>query len=362
MGDLFNSFDKFGNRIFYDIDKPDINSGKVVTTSNQTQLAVPLNLNTPYSQIIDDDGNLPSVGGADVVRGGRIYDAVCSPYANSGADYEGADAIHKAINAGKTRIFVRAGIYLITNKISISVGVSITGEDMENTVIKAVTGFSDSYIFEINDTSGLTVSLSNLNIDGNSVASIYGVYNAQPDCIIFIDKCRIRQCNTGIYSSSNNIQISSCEIDGNADGIFSDAGDMKVFGCIFTDNTGTAIEFSGVSVGYICINTFNEVGDAIYLNGTTNVVVANNYIELQDDSNLKSGIYLAGFAAKNIINGNRILGSGFKYGIYIDSTNDNYNTVVSNIVANNTTNAIGGATTANIQDNSATSIVANNIA
>ena len=67
-GDLFSQFSKLGQRVIYDIGQPDVSLGQVNTGSTQMQLSVPENTNTPYSQIANDDGNLPAAGGADVVQ------------------------------------------------------------------------------------------------------------------------------------------------------------------------------------------------------------------------------------------------------------------------------------------------------
>jgi parallel beta-helix repeat protein len=77
------------------------------------------------------------------------------------------DAIDAAV-AGDT-VDVATGTYTHTAQILLDKDLTITGEDKETTVIEPASGFTDSYLFRINDGE---VNLSNLTFDGKN--SLYG--------------------------------------------------------------------------------------------------------------------------------------------------------------------------------------------
>ena len=77
------------------------------------------------------------------------------------------DAIDAAV-AGDT-VDVAAGTYTHTAQIVLDKDLTIIGEDKETTIIEPSSGFTDSYLFRINDGE---VDLSNLTFDGKN--SLYG--------------------------------------------------------------------------------------------------------------------------------------------------------------------------------------------
>ena len=77
------------------------------------------------------------------------------------------DAIDAAV-AGDT-VDVATGTYTHTAQIVLDKDLTIIGEDKETTVIEPASGFTDSYLFRINDGE---VNLSNLTFDGKN--SLYG--------------------------------------------------------------------------------------------------------------------------------------------------------------------------------------------
>jgi len=77
------------------------------------------------------------------------------------------DAIDAAV-AGDT-VDVATGTYTHTAQIVLDKDLTIIGEDKETTVIESASGFTDSYLFRINDGE---VNLSNLTFDGKN--SLYG--------------------------------------------------------------------------------------------------------------------------------------------------------------------------------------------
>lgn len=310
MADIFDTFDKFGNRELYSASSPDINLGISKFSSFQTQVAVPDNINTAYSQIVDDDNLKPT--DASRVTGGRQFDAVCSPYEQEGADFFGPDAIHKAINSGAKNIFVRNGKYQIsdtTKTIQVyNSNVTITGESRENTILNNIGTTANFSILTLGDNVSTysNFSITNLTLSGGSGSKIliYGrKYNniKIENCIV---KDNLNSLNSGAltFATCNNIVINNCYFkdtwtvffltscsymwltncfsDG-ADilGVFwSDNNYMTIANNIFTDaNYGMFGQNNG-NINFIN-NTFESVRNwTIYLDASERINIMGNNI------------------------------------------------------------------------------------
>lgn len=124
-GDLFNHFSKLGDRQLLGL----LNTG----ISFQTQREVPGNINTPYSQLIDDDQKLPTKD-ASRILGARNFDAICDAQ-GQGGDFNGVDAFEKAVGSGAKRIYLRSGTYVLSQDILLTSNHYIVGEDKYNVII-----------------------------------------------------------------------------------------------------------------------------------------------------------------------------------------------------------------------------------
>jgi len=325
MGNLFEEFGKHGERIGFAT--PGIDVGVSNGLSYQTQNAIPSNINTPYSQIIDDDELKPS--NASRVTGGRLYDAVCSPYENSGADFIGNDSIQKAINAGKKRIFIRNGIYLISSTINIlSSDISLTGEDKYGTILKIINNNGLFRIFKLGASGNkvTNINITNICFDGNS-STIVGTGNMAitlfycSDINIF-NNYFLNIDRYGIDSYATNTEI--CHNINIYDNVFND-----VDGSIAISGYGATVDETKYTYSNIIARNFfyssSATISAISGSSVKNCIFSNNIVV--------GGLYglYFNYSRRNIISNNIIRNTYTAGAIFL---NGNLNLITNNIIKN----------------------------
>ncbi len=249
--------------------------------------------------------------------------------ATSDGDY--AD-LQSALDAGKTRIFIKAGTYETATTITITANnVLIRGEDRMSTIIKLA---NDSDV-NVMDVEGNGIDIKGIQIDGNKANQTLlkeGIYITGDNCSV--EKCYVKDVKLrGIMSNgdyniiSNNI-VSSC-----SDGIsISNAQYNIVATNSIQGSTLGAIKVlksHNVIVGNICIGG-NDYGIHLYgyYVNVHNTVIGN----ICKDNDI--GIFLekGGGSYSPMYNtiSNNICESNTLYGIQLDEAN--YNIVSNNVV------------------------------
>lgn len=269
---------------------------------------------------------------ADYITAARNYDAVCS-IDNTG-DFQGNDAVQKAINVGKTNISIRKGTYTLSADIDLLSGVSLYGEDKYDTIIDLNNDYKIKVLGNTPYTTGtITVVNGDATITGSGTS--WSASLEVNDYIVF---------NGNVYKITEVTDNTHLEVEivyeGKAEsGISYRAGTFK--NNIYIEN----LTIQGQDVA--------STDQALYLYGVVNSSV-NNIIIKNNDLAYTQGLSLY-YAFNNIIknitvNNNGVSGIAF--------TNSDNNSVV-NIDANNN-GADGGIILTNSDENSFVNIITNN--
>lgn len=292
-----------------------------------------------------------------------LYEAVVDA-----AGYGDYLTIQAALAAGKKRIFVRAGTYNISPTSFISLigqNFIITGENKNNTIIKAEASVDPSYymIHIGNNVAGLTnkIIIENITIDGNKAnqsgaePSIYGIviFNQSDVKDVIIQNCNIiNMLGVGFYVNStaakniriqnnyffngdnsgvNSFAIESLFVnnifESNSSGILSMGNDNVIEGNILKSNNTNGIYIQGnrnLISGNFCKSNGNN---GIHVNsGDNNLVVGNKVY-----ANLYNGIVVS--IGKTSIIGNQCVGNS-RIGISVPAVYA-YISIVGNTITNN---------------------------
>ena len=265
---------------------------------------------------------------ADNVFAARNYDAVVDKEGKG--DYTD---IKSALDAGKTKIFLRAGTYIIDEAITITKSnVLIIGEDWSNTILKAKTALNDSIIV-LGDGSNAysNITIYNLQIDGDQTNQTGGtdkglIHITKGISHLLIERCEIKNMySRGIYATGagatvlSNSSIIGCKIHDAKQNIS------------YPDGAGIVIDFSNKII--IKDNYIYEcgAGRGIDVDDTTEVIIANNFIY----STKNGGRALDIGSSYGTVTGNRIKdndGDGI-------SCNGGFMTISGNYVSNSSVNS-----------------------
>jgi len=294
--------------------------------------------------------------GAAYIGGYRLYEAVVD--AGGDGDYT---TIKDAVDAGKTRIFVRNGTYTLAADITISNNdVTIIGESRDGVIINSG-ATSTKYKILV---TGHRCTLSNFTKD-RGPSSEWSIKASGDDCHIYnvkiedsdshsrgiyfavgadngiVNNCIIKVAVWGIYCAGDFTKITDNYFDSGDGGELMISGDNNVFSrntCKRTGSTNTAgIDITGINNicadNYVYHSSTTNVG--IYVNGNYNKI-SNNYIE-----NFEKGIYVGGDIGITITN-NTIYNSAVT-GIYVISSStagEGFYTISNNVVYSSGTTGI----------------------
>jgi len=244
---------------------------------------------------LNQDGSIFSNAGNVV-----LYDAVVD--VNGNADYTG---IQSAFDAGKRRLYVKAGTHIIDSTITVPDGASITGESRESVTLKSGDAGSIT-IFSIDGESSAkgNNSISNITFDGNDGSNNIGI-----DIFGEAEYVSIYHCSFDKFSSdsaikssgtaSSNLSIYDNIFLNNANSInLQGSGESSTSNVDITKNsfittTGTdakSIILKGVDVNINGNYIFNSQGIAITLASTSNGI------------NITNNSFILGFGGENAIN------------------------------------------------------------
>ncbi len=128
-------------------------------------------------------------------------------YSSTNISYVINNAI-SSITTGK--VFLKTGLYVLTNPIILHGGIWLDGEGVESTILSVVNTFDNHIIYSFNQQN---VKVSNMNIYGNYPNSTAIAIHFSNTEYSIIDKIYVNHCNglAGIFltSSDNNI-IQNC--------------------------------------------------------------------------------------------------------------------------------------------------------
>lgn len=149
---------------------------------------------------------------------------------------------------------------------------TILGESKDTDKI-SVTGTGDSLI---NVSSGLTVNLENLTLQGSSMITT-GVYVDNASSNVTITTCDIKQNRIGIIVKAGNVTVEGCSITGNINGAAAAYGGgiynagtltIKSIGSYACSITGNSVNTSGYGGGVYNTGTLNMQGEVTINNNT----------------------------------------------------------------------------------------------
>lgn len=357
-----------------------------------------------YSDIL---GQIPdkSIPNSKLIS--SVYDAIVD--INGEGDFT---SIQEALDSGANKIFIKNGTYTISTSLKITRdGINLVGESNEKTILD---GSSVSNIIEIGSLSSSANEflIENFNFYGDIGTNGILIYKTSNSQIIKNKFDSINTCiNADNLSEYSNIFINNNIFNNVVIAAYFDGNVNSVNNLIITNNyilsTGSSYGFYLFRCDYSVIsnNIFNNCNGAIttgssrnniinniiynstlyaiyilgdYINVNNNIIsstnthgiiidrshycnICNNIIK--DSSQLENNIYSdiilydTGSTTYNNIccnNISSIQSKKSKYGIYEESTIDDYNIISNNIVQ--------GAVTANILSQGANTIVGDNIA
>jgi len=212
----------------------------------------------------------------------QVAECVVAP---EGGDYT---TIQDALNAGKKRIYIKAGTYIIP-----SPGISLTsdnielyGEDKESVILKAQGG-TDQDFYVLNISAAVKgIVLKSLTIDANKdeqsgeEPSVGGILISGAVTDLLITDCKILNTASasGIYiasSGANNVKIINNFFDGitSYSGISNSASENLFTDNIFQNSYGGITSLGNDNI--ISNNLVKNCTFGIYLQGDRNLVLGN---------------------------------------------------------------------------------------
>jgi len=248
--------------------------------------------------------------------------AVVSPFYPLDGDYP---TIQDAINDGAKGIYVKSGLYLATESITVPSGVFIFGESLNDTIIDFN---NDDWGFVI---EGFGVRIWGLRVV-NSINAL-GAFNFNVATNAEVKNCRVEACVRGaIFASSTYCTFDSNWVQGcHLEGIFVDATS--------TDNKISCNRFiEGANYGIILEGAFNKILDnSLAGNLYDGILVSSkmNTIHGNTCNQNANGIFVAKQNGDNNSLMGNICNNNAGYGININSLENSMNNVIGNVCREN---------------------------
>ncbi len=322
------------------------------------------------SSIINDKINAGEITPPKLKVTSKVADCVV---ATANGDYT---SIQNALDAGKKRIYVKAGTYEISSsQIILSSGVDIWGESNGSVILRLADGANCDVIRVGDGLTALTdITIRDIQIDGNKANQtnnfISGIYfkggsgtkitrSNILDCYIY--GCR----KAGIrfyYSDNNMINRNKVILNNKGIDLYYSSDNL-----VIENQANSNIDFTGIGVGYGNNNTLignqanSNTGDGINIsNGNNNVVIGNHLslnithgiyvqwadnnivVENQANSNTQDGIRIKN-GENNLINGNQVnsnSGNGIQLYTLGNPPNSEYNMISGNRTTGNSGHGI----------------------
>lgn len=188
------------------------------------------------------------------------------------------DAIEETDSKGKS-IYVKNGTYEET--ITLSSGITLTGEDKTKTIIKSPLGYTAI-------TAKGNNSLTNLTISGGNTGILFEAVGNLENCII---KDAVKNA-VSLAENSGKVIIKNSSFTGNGKGVYVQKGSsFSISGNTFTNNKEEGIDIREKVNGSISGNVISNNGE-----GGIEIVVGSSDVSIKDNTIKKNGA--SGIAAQ----------------------------------------------------------------